>query len=541
MTIRDLLRTLHVVGALFLLALVATVLALSKTARETAAQQENRYVLYRFINKIQAAADEGTRLTRSYVQTGDQRFLRELTKGVPPHSAFADAAAFDVMQPYERAKVEQADRIAVRLGEMEREALAARAADQTNTGKDILYSDEYLGLRAKLKEGLDEAFAMIDTRTKEETALLETRKQRLMTMTLAFIACLVILEGASFIALRRKVILPIGALARDAERVRGGDLDTRAEHRSPDEVGTLAQAFNNMLERLQGIFVDLRERNTLVEEQKKRIEEQATSIAAMNRELFETVSALHQTNDELKGANEFRMKMLGMASHDLKGPLGTIRGFAELLQEQVRDDPAKVEMASLIHDSADRLLGLVRDLIDISAREMGRIRIHPAHLDVVRLLDEVVTGQRRDAAGKQQKILWDPPERIIIKADGDRLRQVFDNVVNNAVKYSPPGKGIRVALEPRAGGIEVAVRDEGPGLTEEDRARLFGYFQRLSAQPTGGEGSTGLGLALAKLITELHGGRIDAESAGPGLGSTFRVFIPSSPPNSEEGSAAEAA
>ena len=112
------------------------------------------------------------------------------------------------------------------------------------------------------------------------------------------------------------------------------------------------------------------------------------------------------------------------------------------------------------------------------------------------------------------------------EADGIRVKQAVDNLVSNAIKFSPQGESIRVSLEREDDKARVEVADHGPGLTEADKERLFRRFTRLSARPTGGEPSTGLGLANARQLVELHGGTIGAESDGPGQGSRFWITLP---------------
>ena len=110
--------------------------------------------------------------------------------------------------------------------------------------------------------------------------------------------------------------------------------------------------------------------------------------------------------------------------------------------------------------------------------------------------------------------------------DSDRIREAIDNLISNAIKYSPIGGKIIVAVTHEASDTVVRVSDEGAGLSPEDLGRLFGRFQRLSAKPTAGESSTGLGLSIVKRIIDMHGGHVTAESAGPGQGSTFTVTLP---------------
>jgi signal transduction histidine kinase len=106
------------------------------------------------------------------------------------------------------------------------------------------------------------------------------------------------------------------------------------------------------------------------------------------------------------------------------------------------------------------------------------------------------------------------------------LREAVDNLVSNAIKYTPLGGRMELSMSVDDRGIAIRVKDEGPGLSQEDLSRLFGRFQRLSARPTGGESSTGLGLSIVKRIVELHGGTVGAESAGPGQGATFIIRLP---------------
>jgi signal transduction histidine kinase len=130
------------------------------------------------------------------------------------------------------------------------------------------------------------------------------------------------------------------------------------------------------------------------------------------------------------------------------------------------------------------------------------------------------------AEKKQQDIHLVSPPHQICNCDPDRLREAIDNLVSNAIKYTPLGGRMELSMSVENGGIAISVKDEGPGLSQEDMSRLFGRFQRLSAKPTGGESSTGLGLSIVKRIVELHGGTVGAESAGPSQGATFTIRLP---------------
>src|SRR5262249_8029983 len=127
---------------------------------------------------------------------------------------------------------------------------------------------------------------------------------------------------------------------------------------------------------------------------------------------------------------------------------------------------------------------------------------------------------------KGQRIEVNAPAGLTVSGDPDRLREAIDNLVSNAIKYSPMGGRVGIAVAPEGDDVLIPVSDNGPGLSPEDMSRLFGRFHRLSARPTAGESSTGLGLSIVKRIVELHGGQITAQSPGPGSGTTFTIALP---------------
>jgi two-component sensor histidine kinase len=154
------------------------------------------------------------------------------------------------------------------------------------------------------------------------------------------------------------------------------------------------------------------------------------------------------------------------------------------------------------------------------------IAIRRAQVDLVTMLGEIVNANRALAEKKKQTLQLIAPAHLMWSCDPDRLREAVDNLISNAIKYSPIGGHIELTMSPAHEHIVIRVADEGAGLSEEDVSRLFGRFQRLSARPTGGESSTGLGLSIVKRIVELHGGRVDAQSPGPGRGTTFTIRLP---------------
>ena len=207
-----------------------------------------------------------------------------------------------------------------------------------------------------------------------------------------------------------------------------------------------------------------------------------------------------------------------------------ILGRTEILKEMIAgagalDENVKVQIA-YIRDAANRLTGMVDDLVSDAMADALDITVRRESVDISVLVQEVAEANRPLAARKQQTITVAAPANHIAMCDADRVREAIDNLVSNAVKYSPIGGAIDLLVGEEDGGILIQVSDQGAGLSPEDISRLFGRFQRLSAKPTAGESSTGLGLSIVKRIVDLHGGRIAVQSAAPGKGATFKMILP---------------
>jgi signal transduction histidine kinase/CheY-like chemotaxis protein len=229
-------------------------------------------------------------------------------------------------------------------------------------------------------------------------------------------------------------------------------------------------------------------------------------------------------------ANAFKSEVLRIVAHDLRNPLGVILGRAEMLSEMVEDgaSPPDSIKAQLTHirTAAQRVMGFIERLIADAVADALDISIRPEPVDLAALLRDLVDANQPLAARKRQTITFAASSAIELMCDADRIREAVDNLVGNAIKYSPTGGRIGVAVERSDLCAVIRITDQGPGLSAADVERLFGRFQRLSATPTGGESSTGLGLSIVKRIVDLHGGTVAAEATGPS-GTTFKITIPS--------------
>jgi signal transduction histidine kinase len=252
-----------------------------------------------------------------------------------------------------------------------------------------------------------------------------------------------------------------------------------------------------------------------------RIEEQARQLAA--------------SNEELARANRFKSELLSCAAHDLRNQLGTISLSAQTLEEELPPASSLRSFTAVIDDSARRLAEFVGNLLTSDAVENARLELDCVPTRLAALVTTAVENNRPLAAAKSitLHLAIDEPAQRAPTASLDRTHfaQAVENLLTNAIKFSPERKNVWISVTYNAAhGHQLTVRDEGPGLTAHDLRQLFGKYQRLSARPTSGEQSTGLGLFIVKQLVNLHGGEVRAESDGPGRGARFIVTLPDSCP-----------
>ena len=281
----------------------------------------------------------------------------------------------------------------------------------------------------------------------------------------------------------------------------------------------------------------LKKRSAEIFQQKSEELEQANSeirkheamLEAQSQEIERTNRELTRQNDLLEKLNNEKNELLGIVSHDLRNPIGGIRMLAESITEEGRSTEYMQRKAVMVYETADELLELVRNLLDINRLESGRMQLDSEPVPVPPILERVIEDHRRWAEKKDIHVHvdggGDPPP---VLGDDAAVKQIIDNLLSNAIKYSPQGTEVHIALGGSDGLVRMEVRDEGPGITEEDRERLFHKFAKLSARPSGGEYSTGLGLFIVKKLVETMHGDIRCESA-PGEGARFIVDLPAAP------------
>jgi signal transduction histidine kinase/CheY-like chemotaxis protein len=276
----------------------------------------------------------------------------------------------------------------------------------------------------------------------------------------------------------------------------------------------LSIAFDNVI-----LYQQLHEANTQLEDR----------VAQRTRALMQANRRLSAQWLRLQRANGFKNEILGTVAHDLKNPLGVILGRTEMLTELVAAGSSRESITAQvehIRDATKRLTTMVDHLISDAMADAFDISIRREPVDIAALVSEVADANQPLAVNKQQSIAVSAPTNFMMMCDADRMREAIDNLISNAIKYSPIGGRISVLVNDEDSRTVIRVADEGAGLSPEDLSRLFGRFQRLSAKPTAGESSTGLGLSIVKRIVDMHGGKVSANSAGPGQGSTFTITLP---------------
>jgi signal transduction histidine kinase len=244
-------------------------------------------------------------------------------------------------------------------------------------------------------------------------------------------------------------------------------------------------------------------------------------LTTANRQLADRVS-------ELEAQNSARSQALGLVAHDLRGPLGLIRSYVNLLAEDARSvlAPEHMEHLTIIREQASLLMRLVSDLLDFSAIESGKLELRRAVQDIHPLLERAVQRNLVLSEGRHMVLSVNPRDAVALcLIDSQRIEQVLNNLITNALKFSPPGSAVELRAIVDGAFVVVSVRDNGPGIAAGDVGKLFQPFQRLGGKPEAEVPGTGLGLTICRRIVEAHGGRIWTESS-PGKGSTFSFSLP---------------
>ncbi|MGO9486103.1 MAG: ATP-binding protein [Rhodomicrobium sp.] len=253
------------------------------------------------------------------------------------------------------------------------------------------------------------------------------------------------------------------------------------------------------------------------------------SLAQERVNLQELNARLMLAQQESEAASHAKSAFLANMSHELRTPLNAIIGFSEIIRDKLMgpDTPAYFEYAGDINNSGQHLLAIVNDILDLAKIEAGKVEFSESVAELASILYESIRAIKPQAKSGNVKIVKDyPPDGIQIRCDEVRLKQVFINVLSNAVKFTPSGGRIVISTAlVDGGGLSIAIRDTGIGMTQEDIEAAFEKFRQIDNSMTKRFAGTGLGLPLAKQLVELHGGTI-AVSSEPAIGTEVRILLP---------------
>jgi signal transduction histidine kinase len=360
-----------------------------------------------------------------------------------------------------------------------------------------------IAARNRLAEGTRPAAArvkIVAEQRKRETLRNEIDGETRDTALLVGAGLIAGLTGAAllFSGLIASMRRPLEELVEASGRLAGGDLDARVKVGGLAETAALGSAFNEMAAELQR--------------------------RAGERDQLETMK------------DEFVLT----ASHELRSPLTSVQGFAELLMlERDKLSPKQAETVEIILDNTRHLVRLLNDLLDLARSDAGRLTIKPTPTDLAPLIEDATRTMLSQTEGKGQSLTQTlEPGLPQVSVDRDRIRQVLVNLLTNAHEYCPRGASIQVTASSLGDEVQLSVSDDGPGMAADQLEHIFERFTRGDAGLTQHVGGTGLGLAISKSLVELHGGAIEAAST-LGQGSVFCVRLPALPAADPGGSANE--
>jgi heavy metal sensor kinase len=335
----------------------------------------------------------------------------------------------------------------------------------------------YLAVRHEFREPLDiEPHVEAGHSELTPEQLVEQQLGEIATVLVLGLPVIVALAAIGGYVLARRALAPIDHLAGEARRITAERLHERLSvPNQHDEIGRLAAVINDTFARLESSFDQLR-------------------------------------------------RFTADASHELRTPLSVIRGIGELGLGETRTLQEYRDAIGSMLEEVDRLTRLVDTLLRLSRGDAGTVRLSPEVFDLGALARDVGTSLGILAEERRQRLQVDAADTVQVSADRLVLRDAITNLVDNAIKYGPAGSTILVAVNGDAQHAVLSVRDEGPGISPEHRARIFDRFYRVDEGRSRAMGGTGLGLAIAKWAVEANGGAIDLEPTE--AGSTFRIVLP---------------
>ncbi len=382
-------------------------------------------------------------------------------------------------------------------------------------------------VRLKLVSAIEHFITNRNGKLGEKQAAVSAKVEETSTQLLVW--SLVSVIGAIIAAtfLTEGFTAPLRRLMRNIQGISSGDLQTAVAVRSKDEIGELASVLETMRQRLAGALAEKESLLDKAHEEAQKLARTQHDLEVANTELQEALEIESEARKRMEEIDRLKSEFASMVSHELKTPVSYVYNYAGALKEHSDslNESQRTEFLTAIQGEAQHLITLIDDIMAISLLETVGLKHHFVETDLRKLTDSVVKDQQLTT--RRHAISVKGPESLPVRADPTRLKQVLNNLVSNAIKYSPQGGSIEVRLWANTADSTalVYVRDHGIGVDPEDVPKLFDRFSRVQRKETLAIPGSGLGLYIAHHIVEAHGGTLKLESA-PGGGTIAEVTVP---------------
>ncbi|MBV1883349.1 MAG: CHASE3 domain-containing protein [Pseudomonadales bacterium] len=470
---------------------------------------------------------------RGFIGTGKKEYLQPYEQGIKNiHNHIAELKDLVNSGYHAQIMLEKIDTIRVKADEWREksgkpEILLRRELDkggasmhdvtlliERETGKLII--DD---IRLKIANFIQIEKGLIDLRSTEaEAAAAKTLKQTIF----GTIICIVLIASVA-VFLLNTILKSLKNLDDATRRVAKGDFATPIKINSDDQIGRLASAFNTMMKQLE----TAREKML---SSTKDIEAQALILKKQNKDLEDTQKALHVYAEELENSSSYKSEFLATMSHEIRTPMNGVIGMLSLLKtSDLKEDQLK--KANMAHESAQSLICIINDILDFSKVDAGKMELEILDFDLLAMLGGFTETMAIKAQEKKLELILDVTgiDRSMVKGDPSRIRQILNNLVGNAIKFTHEGHVIiRASIERNAKnnelGFHCSILDTGIGVTDEKQKGLFEAFRQADASTTREYGGTGLGLSIVKSLCELMNGAVSYSRCNNG-GSCFEFSL----------------
>jgi len=354
--------------------------------------------------------------------------------------------------------------------------------------------------------------------TRQTVEIQETQQKAIFNTFIFSLSGFTLMVGVGYVFTNRSIISPIHTLTLAATRMGKGDFSLKVPIRSDDEMGVLAEAFNSMSETVG------RQTSDIVKRLKSIVNEQDVSGKMLIRRDFE----LRKANDELKDLDEQKSKFLSVAAHQLRTPLSASKWALKMVLDGDLG-PLTVDQKTVLmkgYESNERMINLVNNLLDVDRISSGRYQYVYEPMSIIDQIDSVLADLIPTIKKKNMKVVFNKKEVPMVLADSKKMRNVVQNLIDNAVKYTPPNGTIFVSVEPVGDDmLAVAIKDTGIGIPKNQQDQIFQkFFRGDNARKLETDGS-GLGMFIAREIVLMHKGKLWFESKED-KGSTFTFTLP---------------